>query len=421
MSTEEPVENQDVEPPVEPSGGGSEPENAAVPERDTSSSSPLLSRLEALSPVVDDRHGASVRVEVLTTSDELRSRLHYWRALVAAAVTPNPWLEPASVFSYLEIAALQDNARLAPRPSFLVLWHDSGAEDPFRDRRMICLLAFTPARWGTEGLLSAALGWRPPGGLATPLVHRHHQRAVASAISHWLKTGESGFRLLTLEGSGPRERWRTELQAAAQAAGVQLETIGDAPDCVMLGGWSELFILGNRGRREPRAIPPDIEVLTPVTVDAETVSEVVALECVWEGRVRDDGRFETDWLTDLRYAHFQNAALEGRLFVARTTRDGRIRAQVVAVKSGPDVVIAGTAADPSLAEDDRTALIRRAVTGLQARIATYAGVVRVRTGPYADDPLLADLFDDRLERDSVTLSLRRMSVRSVWPRFLRRA
>jgi hypothetical protein len=285
---------------------------------------------------------------------------------------------------------------------------------------MICLLPFTPARRGAEAWFGAALGWRPPGGLATPLVHRHHQRAVAAAISHWLRDGDAGFRLLTLEGTGPRERWRVELELAASTAGVQLETISDAPDCAVVGGWNELFRLG--GRRGP--LPPisaDVDVQTPETMVADDVADAMAHETVWEGKVSPSGEYEIGWMADLRYAHFHHASEEGRLFIGRGLQGERIRAVVFALKSGPDVVLAGISVDPKLPADERRNLVRRVLKGLQTRLSTYAGVVRMRTGPFADDAAFADLFPERLARDTVTLSVRRLSGGTGWSRILRRA
>ncbi|VAW15944.1 hypothetical protein MNBD_ALPHA09-1981 [hydrothermal vent metagenome] len=417
MSTEKPP-NIDNSGPEQPDGAATgDGARSGVPKRDELSISPLMTRLEALSPIVDDRHGASVRLEILTSSEELRARLHYWRALVAAAVVPNPWAEPAAVLSYLDLADLEKGPNHGLAPKFLVLWHDSGSENPFRDRRMVALLAFTPARKGAEDRFGAALGWRLPGGLATPLVHRHHQRAVAAALSHWLISGDAGYRLLTLEGTGPEDLWRTELHRSAKATGVRLDTIGDAPDCVFHGRWSELFRLADQ-----RTVPPlpepdaDIEIFTPATLDAPMVADTVAYEAVW----RDDevaGGAEEEWVADHRYAHFSLAEREGRLFIGRGTHSGRVRAVVLALKSGPDAVIAGVSGDPKLNEADLRALIRRVLEGLQSRISTYAGIARLRTGPYADDEIFKDLFPDRIARDTVTLSIKRFAGISAWPLF----
>ena len=388
-----------------------------VPKWDGLPISRLLSRLEALSPIVDDRQGASVRIEILSDAEELRARLHYWRALVAAAVVPNPWLEPAAVLSYLDLAEIEKGPGHGLAPKFLLLWHDSGSEDPFRDRRLVAMLAFTPARKGAEGSYGAALGWRLPGGLATPLVHRHHQRAVAAALSHWLKSGDAGYRVLTLEGTGPEDLWREELHRSAMATGVRLDTIGDAPDCVYHGRWSELFRLSEFRRGEEEYEPlAGVEVFTPATLDAGIVADSVAYEAVWRGgQGLEDS--EEEWIADHRFAHFNLAEQEGRLFLGRGVLGGRVRALVIVLKSGPDAVVAGVSADPKLAEAELAPLIQRVLKGLQTRISNYAGIVRLRTGPYADDETFQALFPDRIARDTVTMSIKRFSGVTNWPLF----
>lgn len=413
-----------IEPalPVEASNGtGAEtPIDLGVPNWDGPPVSRLIERLERLSPVVDDRQGASVRIEILSKADELRARLHYWRALVAASIEPNPWLEPAAVLSFLDLADLELGHDHGLAPKFLVLWRDSGSEDPFRDRRMVAMLAFTPARKGAEDNFGAALGWRLPGGLATPLVHRHHQRAVAAALNHWLKSGDAGYRVLTLEGTGPDDLWRVQLAKSASETGVRLDTIGDAPDCVFHGQWSELFQLSDR--RERSAIPalsPDVEILTPATLDSAMVADAVAYEAIWNTR-RSNSDFEEEWVADHRYAHFSLAEKEGRLFVGRGVRENRVCAVVFALKSGPDAVLAGVSVDPRLPEKDQIALLQRVLKGLQGRISTYAGIVRLRTGPYGDDEVFRDIFPDRISRDTVTLSIKRFAGVSSWPLFGRR-
>jgi len=381
-----------------------------------------MTRLEALAPIVDDRQGATVRLEILTTSEQLRERLHYWRALVAASVVPNPWLEPAAVLSYLDLAEIEKGPDHGLAPKFLALWHDSGSEDPFRDRRMVALFAFTPARKGAQDWFGAALGWRLPGGLATPLVHRHHQRAVAAALNHWLVSGEAGYRVLTLEGTGPEDLWRTELHRAANSTGVRLDTISDAPDCVFYGKWNELFRLADHWRDQPvPKLSPDIEVFTPATLDMSLVADTVAYEAVWrEGGI--ENRIEEEWVADHRYAHFSIAEQEGRLFVARGYHSGRVGVVVLALKSGPDAVIAGLSGDPKIDDVIANALMRRVLEGLQSRISTYAGIARLRTGPYADDDVLSDLFPGRIARDTLTLTVKRkpgnrLSGISSWPVF----
>lgn len=393
-----------------------------VPNRDARPESGLIRRLEALSPVVDDRNGVSVRMEIVTTAKDLRARLHYWRALVAASVAPNPWMEPAAVLSYLDLADIEQDAGHILAPKFLVLWRDSGSGDAFRDRLMVGLLAFTPARKGAEGKFGAALGWRPPGGLATPLVHRHHQRAVAAALSHWLRSGDAGARVLTLEGTGPDEVWRAELIASAEVTGVRLETIGDAPECVFHGKWGELFALHDarhRQRQETAPTSEDVEILTPATLDAASVADAVAYEAVWRAKLSPNDS-AAEWIADHRYAHFSLAEDEGRLFIGRGLQTSRVRALVFALKSGPDAVIAGVATDPRLTADDQRILIRRILIGMQARISTYAGIIRLRTGPFADDEITRDIFTGRIARDTVTLSVGRFQNMNVWPLFGRK-
>ena len=230
---------------------------------------------------------------------------------------------------------------------------------------------------------------------------------------------------MTLEGTGPEDLWRTELHRSARATGVRLDTIGDAPDCVFHGRWSELSRLGDRRRVSPLPEPDaDIEIFTPATLDAPMVADTVAYEAVW----RDDqaaGEAEEEWVADHRYAHFSLAEQEGRLFIGRGYHLGRVRAVVLALKSGPDAVIAGISGDPKLAEADLRGLIRRVLEGLQGRISTYAGIALLRTGPYADDDIFNDLFPDRIARDTVTLSVKRFSGTrfsgvSSWPLFGRR-
>ena len=323
----------------------------------------LERRLARLDPRLQAREALSVRAELIAGADRLRQRLAWWRDLLVAADPTNPALDPESVLPHL--AGLHS----AIMPEFLFVWRDGAGETAARDRKLIALVPILRAR--LAGLpLPWHGGWSPPWWpVATPLVHRRHQRTAARAIRSWLAARPAPTSALVLKDLprdgdfaatllADRHAWRRERDRSQPVLPLRCDD-------------------GAAGA------PPtaDLAVRSGRALGAADLDRALSLASLWAGKIADNGIIQSGALSTERYRHLAAMAGQGRLILVEALHRERTDALVLALRTGVAASLILLAASPRLPGHARETATEHAFNGLIAFLDREARMSCIEASP----------------------------------------
>jgi hypothetical protein len=340
--------------------------DGAVSIRDTPAT-----RLERRLARLDTRHQArealSVRTELIADADGLRQRLAWWRDLQVAADPSNPALDPESVLPHLS------GVQSAAMPRFLFLWRDGAGESAVRDRRLIALVPIV--RHSFAGLrLPWHSSWSPPWWpVATPLLHRRHQRAAARAIRGWLAARPTPTSALVLRDLPRDGDFAATLLADRHASRRHRDRSQPVLPLRSDAGTADTPPAAGLALRSGREL------------GSADLDRALSLASLWAGTIADNGIIASGELSTERYRHLAAMAAQGRLILVEALHRERTDALTLALRTGTTASVILLAASPRLPSHARDMVTRDAFDGLIAFLSREARMSCIEASADAGD------------------------------------